>query len=322
MYFDLPLEQLKQYKPVREEPTDFDKFWAESIRETKEYPLNLKVEPVDFGLSILDTFDITYAGYGGQPIKAWFILPKTEKKSIPCVVQYIGYGGGRGFPQDWLIWPASGFATLVMDTRGQGSSFMNGDTPDIPDCGSSPHYPGFMTVGILDQKQYYYRRVFCDAVRAVEAARNLSQVDPQKIAVCGKSQGGGISLAVSGLVPDLAAVMADVPFLCNFKRAVSITDAFPYNEITHFCKINRDKEERVFKTLSYFDALNFVCCANAPALFSVGLMDLTCPPSTVFSAFNHYAGKKQIETYDFNDHEGGGSHHDIKRTLFLKEQVK
>ena len=103
---------------------------------------------------------------------------------------------------------------------------------------------------------------------------------------------------------------------------MSITDAFPYNEITHFCKINRDKEDRVFKTLSYFDALNFVCRANAPALFSVGLMDLTCPPSTVFSAFNHYAGKKQIETYDFNDHEGGGSHHDIKRTLFLKEQVK
>ncbi len=28
MYFDLPLDQLKTYLPPREEPADFDAFWA------------------------------------------------------------------------------------------------------------------------------------------------------------------------------------------------------------------------------------------------------------------------------------------------------
>jgi cephalosporin-C deacetylase len=113
--------------------------------------------------------------------------------------------------------------------------------------------------------------------------------------------------------------MVDVPFLCNFKRAVSITDEMPYGEITRFCKVHRDRVDQVFKTLAYFDGMYFATRATAPALFSAGLMDTICPPSTVFSAFNLYQGIKQIETYEFNQHDGGGSHHTIKQLAFLKQ---
>jgi cephalosporin-C deacetylase len=37
-------------------------------------------------------------------------------------------------------------------------------------------------------------------------------------------------------------------------------------------------------------------------------MDGTCPPSTVFAAYNHYAGPKDITVYPFSDHEGGAVH--------------
>jgi cephalosporin-C deacetylase len=193
-----------------------------------------------------------------------------------------------------------------MDTRGQGSSWRRGDTPDIAD-GDNPQYPGFMTRGVLSPDSYYYRRVFTDAVGAVAAARSHEAVDASKIIVKGGSQGGGISLAVAGLVPDLAGVMPDVPFLCHYKRAVSIIDTMPYGEIRQFLKNHREKGEMVFNTLSYFDGMNFAVRAKAPALFSVALMDLICPPSTVYAAYNHYAGKKELAVYDYNDHEGGGS---------------
>ena len=38
-------------------------------------------------------------------------------------------------------------------------------------------------------------------------------------------------------------------------------------------------------------------------------MDATCPPSTVFAAYHAYAGPKEIEIYEFNDHEGGEAFH-------------
>ena len=128
-------------------------------------------------------------------------------------------------------------------------------------------------------------------------------------------------MAAAGLVPDLAIVMPDVPFLCHFRRAVEIIDTDPYNEITRFCKTHRDQIEPVFKTLAYFDGMNFAVRARAAALFSVGLMDTICPPSTVFAAYNHYAGSKDIRIWQFNNHEGGEIFQGIEKLLFANERL-
>ena len=174
-----------------------------------------------------------------------------------------------------------------------------------------------MTRGIASPQTYYYRRVFSDAVRAVEAARSHPAVDPARVAVTGGSQGGGITLAVSGLQPDVSAALPDVPFLCHYRRATQIIDTAPYSEIAMYCKTHRDKIESVFETLSYFDGLNFSARAKAPALFSVGLMDNICPPSTVYAAYNHYAGPKQITVWEYNNHEGGASYQSQAKLEFL-----
>jgi cephalosporin-C deacetylase len=232
-------------------------------------------------------------------------------------VEYIGYGGGRGSPLDWLLWSSAGYVHFVMDTRGQGSSWRTGDTPDFEVEGANPQYPGFMTRGILDPETYYYRRVFTDAVRAVEAARSHSAVDVTRLVVTGGSQGGGIALAVAGLVPDLAAAMPDVPFLCHYRRATEIVDTHPYQEIARYCKTHRDKTAVVFDTLAYFDGVNFAVRARSPALFSVGLMDDVCPPSTVYAAYNYYSGPKQIKVWPYNQHEGGETFQSVEKLKFL-----
>lgn len=316
--FDLPLNELKTYLPAREEPGDFDAFWQATLKEARAHPLNPKFERVDYGLTAQETFDVTFAGFGGQSVKGWLILPKQRSGKLPCVVEYIGYGGGRSFPTDWLLWASAGYAHFVMDTRGQGSSWSSGDTPDLYSDGGSPAVPGSMTRGILDPKHYYYRRVFIDAVRAIETARSHPQVDATHLAVTGGSQGGGITIATAGLVPDVVAAMPDVPFLCHYRRAVEIEDTYPYKEIQDFCHIHRDKVETVFHTLSYFDGVNFAARAKAKTLFSVALMDRICPPSTVYAAYNHWAGEKDIKVYPYNGHEGGGSYQTVEKLKFLK----
>ncbi|MCX6058189.1 MAG: acetylxylan esterase [Chloroflexi bacterium] len=319
-FFDLSLPELKTYLPTREEPADFDSFWKSTLDEARTFPLNAKFEKVDYGLTAQETFDVTFNGFGGQPIKGWFILPVGARRDapLPCVVEYIGYGGGRSFAFEWLLWASAGYAHFVMDTRGQGSTWSPGDTPDLYAEGGNPHIPGNMTNGVLDPKHYYYRRVFTDAVRAIDAARNHTEVDASRISVTGGSQGGGITIAAAGLVPDVVAAMPDVPFLCHYRRATELVDSYPYKEIADYCHIHRDKVDTVFNTLSYFDGVNFATRAKAKTLFSTGLMDQVCPPSTVFSAYNHWAGEKEIKVYPYNGHEGGGSYQTMEKIKFLK----
>jgi cephalosporin-C deacetylase len=316
--FDYPIEQLQVYKPERTEPADFDSFWQATLAEARRQPLDARFEPADYGLRLQETFDVTFSGFEGQPIKAWLWLPRQRSGRLPCVVEYIGYGGGRGFPTDNLLWSSVGVAHLLMDTRGQGGVWGRGDTADAYGGGGSPGVPGFMTRGILDPHHYYYRRLFTDAVRAVEAARSHPAVDGARIAVAGGSQGGGITLAVAGLVPDVELALPDVPFLCHYRRAAEIVDTWPYREIQDFCHTHRDQVETVFRTLAYFDGVNFATRARAKALFSVGLMDMICPPSTVYAAYNHYAGEKEIRVYPFNGHEGGGQYHTLERVKFVR----
>lgn len=316
-FYDFPLEKLQTYQPPLTAAADFDAFWQETLAQTRAHPLNARFEAVDYALRQMETYDVTFNGYGGQPVKGWLILPRHRAAPLPAVVEYIGYGGGRNFPVSWLVYASAGFAHLVMDTRGQGSASTPGDTPDLEPEGSNPQYPGMMTRGILKPRTYYYRRLFTDAVRAVEAARSHPAINPQQVVVTGGSQGGGMTLAVSGLVPDLAAALPDVPFLCNFRRAATLIATQPYVEIANFLKTHRDKVEQVFNTLSYFDGINFAARAKAPALFSVGLMDDICPPSTVFAAYNHYAGAKQIKVYEFNNHEGGAVYQQVEKLKFL-----
>ncbi len=316
--FDLTLDELQVYLPARSEPADFDAFWADTLAESRRAPLDPTFAPTDFGLRTLEGFDVTFSGYAGQRIKGWLLLPRNRTAPLPCVVSYLGYGGGRGVPLDHLTWGSAGYAHLVMDTRGQGSAWLNGDTPDFEPDGGNPHFPGFMTRGILDPVTYYYRRVFTDAVRAVEAAQAHPAVAADRIILTGGSQGGGIALAVAGLAAahlrGVAACMPDVPFLCHYRRATEIIDTHPYQEIVRYCKVHRDEVERAFATLSYFDGVNFAARAAAPSLFSVGLMDDICPPSTVYAAYNNYAGPKEIRIWPYNNHEGGG-------TFQLREQL-
>jgi len=307
--------------PDVREPSDFDDFWATTLTESRRWDAAPDIVRADTPFTALDVFDVTFPGFGGDPVKAWLTLPAGAEGPLPAVVEYQGYGGGRGLPGERLGWAAAGYAHLLMDTRGQGSMWgSGGDTPDPH--GTGPSSSGFMTRGIEDPADYYYRRVFTDAVRAVDAVRALPQVDAGRVAVCGGSQGGGIAIAAAGLSDGLVAVMPDVPFLCHFERAVGFTDADPYQEIVRYLSVHRGQDDRVFETLSYFDGANMAARADAAALYSVALMDTICPPSTVYAAFNrHAAATKQIEVYTHNGHEGGQAFQFLAQARFLSTLV-
>lgn len=307
----MPLPELRAYRPAPEAPDDLKDFWRDTFTQAAGIPVDPTFTEHDAALRNVAVYDVRFAGWGGAAIAAWLLVPDDGRDRVPCVVQYLGYGMGRGFPLDHTMWPAAGWAVLVVDTRGVSGRFgQPGDTPD-PQAGTAPHVPGFLTMGIDDREHYYYRRVYTDAVRALAAAAAGPRVDASRIIVSGASQGGAISQAVGALHqfadgPVPKAALIDVPFMTHIRRAIEVTDEEPYCELVRYLSTRRLDEERTFATLSYFDGLSLAPLGTIPALYSVALRDPICPPSTVFAAYNAWTGPKQIEVWPYNEHEGGG----------------
>lgn len=317
---DLSLDQLRSFRPDVAEPADFDDFWARTLAESRALATAPRVEPAATPITQLIVEDLTFSGFGGEPIRAWITRPRVDGP-LPTVVEYIGYGGGRGLPGERLQWAAAGYVHVLMDTRGQGGGWgSGGDTPDPH--GSDGATPGFMTRGIQHPETYYYRRLFTDAVLLIDAVDQLDAVDDTRIGVTGGSQGGGISLAVAALHPGVSAAMPDVPFLCHFRRSVPLTPDNPFTEISRYLAVHRGRVDEVFETLSYFDGVNFARRITAPVLFSVALMDPIVLPSSVFAAFNHCgAADAEIEVYEFNGHEGGQAVQWLRQTDWLAARL-
>jgi cephalosporin-C deacetylase len=68
--FDLPLAELTTYLPALDEPADLDAFWDATLAEARTFDLNVSVVPTDEGLTLVETADLTFAGFGGHPIHA------------------------------------------------------------------------------------------------------------------------------------------------------------------------------------------------------------------------------------------------------------
>jgi cephalosporin-C deacetylase len=322
MFTDQPLEKLRQYTGSGTEPDDFDEFWATTLAESraKQAPPRLAQQPSPF--RHINLYDVTFNGFDGQPVKAWLKLPHDASADapVPAIVKFHGYGGGRGHLFHDLFWVESGYAMISVDNRGQGSSWSTGQTADLAAAG--PEIPGVMTRGISSPKTYYYRRLMTDGVMALDAVCGLSVIDQARIGVTGGSQGGGMALAVSALHPKVAAVEARVPFLCDFRHATEVTDQDPFHEITRYLAVHRYQSEHVFMTLSYFDGVNFARRGQVPLRMTVALADSIVPPSTVFAAYNNYAGaEKFLKVWEFNGHEGGEDDDDAEAVHFFARQL-
>ncbi len=297
--YDWPLDQLESYRPGLTRPKDFWAFWDKSRRLLRDKPLHSVAIPADYPSDAIVLNYVEMEGFQGATVSGWFARPKNAGK-VPGLVVYHGYNFNfEGGVHNIVNWALHGYAALGMLVRGQSTA----------EAAASPHghSTGWMTQGILVPEQYYYRGVYMDAIRAIEWLAGQEDVDRNAIGVTGVSQGGGLSLVAAALseVP-LAAVVAEYPYLCHFRRAVDVAPEGPYGEINEFLRRNGrpEIENQLFTTLSYFDAMNFTPDIHCPVEVAVGLVDTITPPSTIFAAYNHIPeGDKAIFVYRYFGHE-------------------
>src|SRR6185295_11161300 len=142
-WFDLPLDQLRDYRTGTAEPPDLDLWWRRRLDEARATvrPAVLTRYETEIYAPV-EVFDTEFSGADGQ---------------TQVVVKFIGYGGGRGMPAEHALLPALGYAVFVMDTRGQGGRWTTGATGDRPgDSAAGPENATVMTRGIARPEGYYY----------------------------------------------------------------------------------------------------------------------------------------------------------------------
>jgi cephalosporin-C deacetylase len=114
-------------------------------------------------------------------------------------------------------------------------------------------------------------------------------------------------LALAALDPRIRAVVAHLPFLCDYRKGANISPSL-YKDL-----LKRDHATTAaeFRTLDYFDTANLVRHVKSPLLISAGGRDLTCPTETIRSAFDNAAGIKSFAYYPDLPHNTCGEFYEM-----------
>lgn len=300
---DLPLEKLETYLGSSPCPSDIDQYWEEALKELDGLDPQVELIPnPEFKVPFAECFDLSFTGLDGCRIYAKYLRPKNAKEPHPAVLQFHGYTMNSGDWQDKLNYVAAGYSFAAMDCRGQGGksqdrSIVSGNT-----------FRGHIVRGLEDGPQnLLYRRIFCDTVQLARIIMELDEVDTSRVGTIGGSQGGALSLVCAALEPRIARSVAVHPFLCDYRRVWQMDLAKgAYEEIrTHFRQFDplHEQEDQVFETLGYIDIQNLVHRIQGKVLMGLSLMDMTCPPSTQFAAYNKITSEKQRLIYPDYGHE-------------------
>jgi cephalosporin-C deacetylase-like acetyl esterase len=136
-----------------------------------------------------------------------------------------------------------------------------------------------------DRDRYYYKRVYTNCIRAVDMIFNLPAFDGQTLAVMGGSQGGALSVITASLDKRVKYVAAQYPALCDL-AGYTKGRAGGWPHMLNESNKQWSSDEKIINTLAYYDVVNFAKNLKAESHFSWGFNDETCPPTSVFSAYN------------------------------------
>jgi cephalosporin-C deacetylase len=257
-------------------PTDLETFWKRTMARTAAEPLVADVAAVD-AKAIHHVHRVTYRSLGGVKVRAHvstLLAEGTHRQRLPAIITTPGYSGwGPGIT---LGECQRGYVILHVYPRGQGES---GELWKV-DPGA---FQAWVNHGKHNPEGFYYQGAYMDVVRGIDYLLTRSDVDPQRIGLMSGSQGGLLSLAVGAIDARVRAVVANEPFLCNFR----------HNPAHRSCP-DLVNDPVFLDTFDYFEPVNLAPWLKAPTLVSSGGKDTTCPPEVIRAVWDRLPGIKAL----------------------------
>lgn len=303
--FDLNTDQLKTYFGTNPKPDDFDDFWKEALFERDKVQLNVEIKKADFVSQIANCYDLYFTSTKNVKVHTKMLVPK-DKNIHPCIIKFHGLGGNAGEWTSLLPFVSEGYSVFAMDCRGQ-----SGSSEDYF-AGSCNYSTSFLTRGVVDAlngnyQNLYYRDIFLDCYTLYKIITTFENIDQNRIGVTGYSQGGGLTIALASLVPQIKCAAPVYPYLSDYQRVWDLDlahDAYEgINEFFRNFDPHHKKENEFFNILGYIDVKNMAEKIKAKVLFTSGLKDTTCPPSTQFAIYNRLKCEKELNLFHDFDHE-------------------
>jgi cephalosporin-C deacetylase-like acetyl esterase len=285
--------QPEAIKPTQQDPADFDEFWAAGKAALAKLPIDARLTSLpEHGNAGAQCFHLNLQNVGAvaagrSRFYGVFCEPKAPGK-YPALLSVPGAGVR---PYRGLAELASrGFLTLQVGIHGI-PVVLEQSVYDSLGAGALAGYPTF---GLDQRDRYYYRRVYLGCVRANDFLTSHPKWDGATLAVTGGSQGGALSIVTAALDPRVRGLAAYYPALSDVtgylqNRAGGWPHMFraPDGPQSHR---SPDKIE----TSRYYDVVNFARRVKAPGLYSWGFNDETCPPTSMYAAYNVIPGKKKL----------------------------
>ena len=285
-------------------PDDFDAFWQAKIEQLNAVPENGQVESADSGNPAVDYFKVRLDNIRETHVYGQLARPKNDaaKDAKYPALLLVQYAGIYPLPKNNVVGRAAqGWLTF---------NIMAHDLPfDQPDAFYKEQSQGklkdYLAIGDEDRDASYFLRMYLGCYRAVEFLSHRPDWDGKTIVVMGTSQGGQQALVTAALNPKITAMLANVPAGCDTTGPWAGRAAgFPYWSAHAKWRGKPDADKRVMETSRYYDTANLAARIKCPALVALGLIDETCPPSGVFSAFNQMQGPKEAVVMVNSDHQG------------------
>ena len=300
---DMPLEELKVYKGINPRPKDFDEYWDSALAEMRAVDPEIEIIDDDFQVPFARCSHLYFTGVGGARVHAKLLQPiNSAEKPHPAVVQFHGYGGDCGDWVEKLGYVALGFTVAALDCRGQGG--LSEDSGGVKGMTRNGH----IIRGLSDSpEKLLFRQIFLDTAQLAGIIMDMDDVDENRVAAMGGSQGGALTIACTALEPRIAKAAPVFPFLSDYKRVWEMDLAEnAYAELKeYFRKFDplHEREDEIFTKLGYIDIQHLAPRIKAEVMMATGLMDTICPPSTQFAAFNKITSKKSLLIYPDYTHE-------------------
>ncbi len=305
--FDFPLEKLYTYQGMNPRPSDLDVYWDKALAEMHLLNPQTELVPAEFQVSFAECFHMYFTGVGGARIHAKLVRPKNARQPHPAVLMFHGYTGDSGDFSDKLSYVAAGYTVAALDCRGQGG--LSEDSGGV--SGNTQH--GHIIRGLDDAlngqpEKLLYRQIFLDCAQMAKIVLEMPDVDAKRVGATGGSQGGALTVACIGLEPRIQRAAPVFPFLSDYKRVWDMDQAKDaYSELKEFFRHfdpRHEKEEAIFEKLGYIDIQFLAPRIKTNVLWTLGLMDTICPPSSQFAAYNKITSQKQMLMYPDFGHEG------------------